>query len=105
MKTDQAVSRVLFLFSLMILIYWIYSGCAWVWNWYIDSGGYSSSWWGSVGRFLWENLSIVIAIYAIICLQSSGLAELKYNKSFMKAFGLALILTPPGMMIAYGHRQ
>jgi hypothetical protein len=38
-------------------------------------------------------------------LQASGLAELKYGKNFLKAFGLALILTPPVMMVVYGHKK
>ncbi len=102
---DKAISRIFFLFSMLILLYWIYSGCVWLWDWYFSSGGYSSDWWPAIGRFLLDNLSIVIALYAIACLQTAGLAELKFNNHFLKAFGLALILTPPIMMIAYGHRK
>ncbi len=105
MSKDKAISRVFTLFSVLILLYWLYSGGVWLWNWYFDSGGYSSEWWPAVGRFLLNNLSIVIAIYAIVCLQTAGLAELKFNNHFLKAFGLAFILTPPIMMIAYGHRK
>ncbi|NQT97121.1 MAG: hypothetical protein HQ562_05205 [Candidatus Marinimicrobia bacterium] len=103
--TDKAISRVFTLFSVLILLYWLYSGGAWLWDWYFSSGGYSSDWWPIVGRFLLDNLSIVIALYAIACLQTAGLAELKFNNHFLKAFSLALILTPPIMMIIYGHRD
>ncbi|MFH1851969.1 MAG: hypothetical protein ABIA75_06455 [Candidatus Neomarinimicrobiota bacterium] len=105
MKTDKAVSRVLMLFSALILIYWLISAGIWLWDWYAGSGGYSANWWPAVGQFLLDNLSIVVAVYAIICLQVSGLAELKFNKNFLKALGLALVLTPPVMMIVYGHRE
>ena len=58
---------------------------------------------------IWEfcktNLSILIVIYGLMSLQASGLAELKYGKNFLKAFGLALILTPPVMMVVYGHKK
>ena len=103
--TDKAISRIFFLFSMLILLYWIYSGSVWLWEWYAESEGYSSDWWPIVGRFLLDNLSIVIALYAIACLQTAGLAELKFNNHFLKAFSLALILTPPIMMIIYGHRD
>jgi hypothetical protein len=43
--------------------------------------------------------------YGIISLQVSGLAELKFGKNFIKAFYLALLITPPMMMIVYGHRK
>ncbi len=105
MNNDKSISRVLFIISALIILYWLFSGCIWVWDWYQDSGGYTAEWWGDVGRFLWNNLSIVIAVYTLICLQAAGLAELRHNKSFMRAFGLALALTPPVMMIAYGRRQ
>lgn len=102
---DQRLSRLFMVASLLILGYWAYLGLAWVWDWYQDSGGYTTQWWPDLGRFLWRNLSIVVAVYGIACLQASGLAELKYGKNFLLAFILALVLTPPGMMIAYGHRR
>ncbi len=105
MKLDQAVSRVFIVLSILILAYWLYLGVVWLWEWYVSMDGYSSAWWPIIGSFLWRNMSIVVAIYALICLQASGLAELKFNKIFLKAFGLSLILTPPGMMIVYGHRK
>ncbi len=104
-STDQIISRIFVALSLLVLAYWLYSGVVWVWNWYVESGGYSSSWWPDIGHFLWDNLSIVIALYAVICLQASGLAEMKFNNNFLKAFGLALVLTPPLMMAVYGHRN
>ncbi|MEE2876458.1 MAG: hypothetical protein VX822_01570 [Candidatus Neomarinimicrobiota bacterium] len=36
---------------------------------------------------------------------SGVIAKLKFNKNFLKAFVLALILTPPIMMGVYGHKQ
>ena len=105
MGKDKAISRVFTLFSVLIILYWLYSGCVWLWDWYFSSGGYSPEWWPAIGHFLVDNLSIVIVVYALACLQSAGLAELKFNNHFLKAFGLALVLTPPLMMLAYGHRK
>ncbi len=102
---DNIISRIFSIGILCILIYWCYKGIVWIWNWYFDSGGYTSQWWPDLGGFLWRNISIVVVIYGIACLQASGLAELKFRKNFLKAFGLALILTPPGMMIVYGHKK
>ncbi len=105
MNTDHKISRVFILFSVSILGYWAYNGIISVWEWYGSTGGYSSSWWPDLGRYLWKNISIVVVIYAIICLQASGLAELKFKKNFLKALGLSILLTPPVMMIVYGRRN
>jgi hypothetical protein len=104
-RKDVIISRLIRVTIVLILLYWGYSGIIWVWNWYTSSGGYSSSWWIETGRFLWRNASIVIALYGIACMQASGLVELLNRKSYLKAFGLSLILTPPGMMLVYGHKK
>ena len=82
----------------------IWNGLTWLWNWFSVAGGESSVWL-AIWEFCKTNLSILIVIYGLMSLQASGLAELKYGKNFLKAFGLALILTPPVMMVVYGHKK
>lgn len=82
----------------------IWKGLAWLWNWF-SATGEDDSVWLAIWEFCKSNLSIIIVIYGLISLQVSGLVELKFGKNFLKAFGLALILTPPVMMAVYGHRK
>jgi hypothetical protein len=57
----------------LILLYWAYEGAVWVLNWYLDSGGYTSDWWSGIGKFLLRNISIVVVVYGLACMQASGL--------------------------------
>jgi hypothetical protein len=102
---DVTISKIFRIAIILVLLYWAYEGISWMWYWYLDSGGYTSDWWSGVGKFLLRNISIVIVIYGVACMQASGLAELKYGKNYLKAFGLALILSPPVMMAVYGHKS
>ncbi|MFC1581559.1 hypothetical protein ACFL3L_01510 [Candidatus Neomarinimicrobiota bacterium] len=104
-RKDLIISRLFRVLIVIVLGYWCYSGVTWLWSWYISGSGYSSAWWGAIGEFLWQNISIVIALYGIACMQASGLVELVNRKSYLKAFGLSLILTPPGMVLVYGHKK
>ncbi|MFQ6609062.1 MAG: hypothetical protein ACE5EE_11115 [Fidelibacterota bacterium] len=111
MNFDRAKSDRDYLFSLFLGLgvvifagFLLYEGLTWLWHWFVNVNDE-----GSIGLAIWNlcksNLSILIVIYGIISLQVSGLAELKFDKNFLKAFGLALILTPPVMMAVYGHRK
>ncbi|MEE9190555.1 MAG: hypothetical protein V3U16_07275 [Candidatus Neomarinimicrobiota bacterium] len=102
---DMTISRILRIVIGLILLYWTFEGVAWVWSWYLDSGGYTSEWWSGIGKFLLRNISIIVVIYGVACMQVSGLAELKFGKNYLKAFGLALILSPPIMMAVYGKKS
>lgn len=102
---DNIISRFLFLIIAGIILYWLGSGVVWVWNWYFTSGGYTHEWWPRLGSYLLRNISIVLVIYGLACMQASGLAELKFRKNFIVALMLALVLTPPVMMLIYGKRQ
>ncbi len=102
---DMTISRILRIVIGLILLYWAYEGLVWAWHWYLGSGGYRSDWWSGIGKFLLRNISIVVVIYGVACMQVSGLAELKFGKNYLKAFGLALILTPPIMMVVYGKKS
>ena len=104
-RKDIIFSRLIRIMIIIVLLYWCYNGVVWIWSWYVSGSGYSSSWWGAIGKFLWQNISIVIALYGIACMQTSGFVELINRKSYLKAFGLSLILTPPGMILAYGRKK
>ncbi len=103
-KLDRALSRIMAVFVALLLGSLVWKGCLWAWDWYgtLESGGDA---WASVWEVLKQNLSVVVLVYGMMCLQASGVAELKFNRSFLKAFALALILTPPVMMGVYGHKK
>lgn len=100
---DILISRILAVTIVLILAIWIWNGVTFLWDWYLAISR-TGSVWSSVWEFCKENLSFFIVIYGIICLQVSGIAELKFEKNFLKAFVLALFLTPPVMMGVYGRR-
>ncbi|MBO8131595.1 MAG: hypothetical protein H0Z29_08795 [Candidatus Marinimicrobia bacterium] len=103
-KIDFVFQRIFIIGSVGIIGYWLYRFFDWFIGWFKEQLPYNSGWWASIGNFLLDNLSIVIAIYFIICLQASGVAEFKFRKRFLKAFFMSLFLTPPVMMIVYGRR-
>ena len=106
-KIDVILSKILLLIIISIVLYWIWNGLNWLWDWYIaTSQNGNSGLWEEIWIFIKENISIIAMAYGIISLQVSGLAELKFGNNFIKAFCLALLITPPMMMIVYGgHRK
>jgi len=103
---DKIIPRIILLFCAAILIYWIWNGVEWLWEWYLAVDASSeTTFWQEVWTFILDNLSVVILIYGFLALQSAGLAELKFGNNFLIAFALAICLTPPIMMGAYGHRK
>ncbi|MGK5092590.1 hypothetical protein WDW89_11335 [Deltaproteobacteria bacterium TL4] len=103
---DVLLSRILLAISLMIITYWIGNGLIWLWNWYVSvSESADTGVWEEVGLFIKTNLSVLTLVYGIISLQVSGVAELKFEKNFLVAFALAILLTPPVMMAVYGHKR
>ena len=101
---DVIFSRIIFIIVVIIVSTWIWDGIGWLWNWFTSA---SES--GSIGSGIWnfckQNISILVVVYGIICLQVSGISELKFEKNFLMAFILAIFLTPPIMMAVYGHRR
>jgi uncharacterized protein len=57
--------------------------------------------WAGIWEAICANGSIIAALHVIICLNSSGLAEFKYGRSFTRAFILSLLITPPVMLKAW----
>jgi len=101
---DYLFASILGTAAVIIVIIMIWNELTWLWSWFLTAGD-NGSVWLAIWDFCKANLSILIVIYGLISLQASGLAELKFGKNFLKAFGLALILTPPIMMAVYGHRK
>jgi hypothetical protein len=101
---DKKVSRIVFLASGLIILYWVIKGLIWLYHWFIGLPAYSSGWWTSLGQFCLDNLSIIIVAYLIICLQVAGIAEFRFKQNFLKAFLLGIIITPPLMMVVWGRR-
>jgi len=104
-KRDKIFSNIFFIPTILIVIYWIITGLIKLYNWISGLSSYNSGWWLSIGNFCLSNLSIIIVIYIIICLQAAGIAEFKFRKNFLKAFFLGLIMTPPVMIAAWGRKR
>jgi len=102
--SDKHLSKALFLISGGIVVYWLIKGLVKLYHWFVDLPAYSNGWWLVIGRFCINNLSIIIVVYLVICLQVAGIAEFKYKKNFLKAFLLAIVMTPPLMMVIWGRK-
>ncbi len=103
---DKILPRIILLICLAIVIYWIWNGVNWLWDWYVSVEASSETTvWQEIWNFILKNLSVVIMVYGFISLQVAGLAELKFGKNFLIAFALGICLTPPVMMGAYGRRK
>ena len=108
MKKDpeKIIPRIIMLVCLAIVIYWIWNGLSWLWDWYMSVEASSETTvWQEIWIFIKDNLSVIIMAYGFISLQAAGLAELKFGKTFLVAFALAICLTPPVMMGAHGRRK
>ena len=104
-KSDKRLAGIAAVPALAILLYWVYLGIGKLVEWIGSLGAYQPEWWTIVGKFCLHNLSILLVIYTIICLQVAGIAELRFRKNFLKAFLLAIVMTPPLMMAAWGCRE
>ena len=104
-RVDRLVSRLLAGIAALIVGTWVWNGAVWTWDWYSSVSAGEDAVWSAVWDFCRGNFSILVVIYGLLCLQVSGIAELKFEKNFLKAFVLALVLTPPLMMATYGRRK
>jgi len=103
---DIIFSRILMVICAIIIVYWIWSGLIWLWEWYVSvSTSENTTVWAEIWLFMSEYISVIALVYGIMSLQVAGLAELKFQKNFLKAFGLSIVLTPPIMMAVYGHKR
>jgi hypothetical protein len=103
-RLDKKISKFLFGISGVIILYWLIKGLIWLYHWFVGLPPYSAGWWASLGQFCGHNLSIIIVVYLIICLQVAGIAEFRLKRNFLKAFLLGIIITPPLMMVFWGRR-
>ena len=101
---DNVLSRIFLVISILIVLTWVWTGALWLWDWHATTSA-AGSVWPVVWDFCKQNLSVIVVIYGLICLQVSGVAELKFEKSFLTAYVLSFFLTPPVMMVAYGRRK
>ncbi|MDD5765702.1 MAG: hypothetical protein PHW79_05600 [Candidatus Marinimicrobia bacterium] len=98
-RRDKIISRIILAISGGILIYWCYRLIVWLIRWMNDFQFQSAGGWNSFGVFCLDNLSIILVIYVVICLQIAGVVEFRFRKSFIKAFFLGIFMTPPIMLI------
>ena len=103
-QLDKRISKILFAVSGAIVLYWLVKGIIWLCEWFAGLPAYSAGWWEPLGQFCLNNLSIIVVIYLVICLQVAGVAEFRFRKNFLKAFLLGIVITPPGMLIAWGRK-
>lgn len=101
---DVTVARILILAAIVIVGIWIFNGIVWLWDWF-SAASEGGNVWSNVWAFCVRNSSFLVVVYGVVCLQVSGVAELRYEKSFLRAFLLALLLTPPVMMAVYGYKR
>lgn len=60
--------------------------------------------WAGLWAIMVSNPSIVAALYVLACLNGAGIAEFTFRRSFVAGFLLALVTTPPVMLVAWARR-
>tara|TARA_B100000315_G_scaffold195807_2_gene186781 strand:- start:8388 stop:8729 length:342 start_codon:yes stop_codon:yes gene_type:complete len=102
-KLDSILSRIILIFIVLTVGFWLWS---FIQSLVESSAGQRNTFdvsWVEIIGFCKKYITILLVAYGFICVQISGIAELKYEKNFLKAFMLSIILTPPVMMAVYGH--
>lgn len=102
---DKKIARLFLMVSSGILIYWIYQLIVWSVKWFSNFNFQTAGTWSSFGGFCLNNLSIILVIYVIICLQIAGVVELRYRRNFTEAFYLGIFTTPIIMLIFMKRRN
>ncbi|MFH1213167.1 MAG: hypothetical protein V1681_03710 [Candidatus Neomarinimicrobiota bacterium] len=103
-RKDRTISRILLAISGGILTYWIFRIAMWSVRWLSNFSISTAGSWHDPGNFCLDNLSIILVVYVIICLQVAGVVEFRFRKSFIKAFFLGIFVTPP-IMLVYMKRK
>jgi len=98
-RQDKIIARGFLAIAGGILIYWLYELIAWLVRWLNSAGGAAAGIGINFGEFCLNNLSIILVVYVIICLQIAGIVEFRQRKSFTGAFFLGIILTPIFMLV------
>jgi|GEM_PF-798808 len=96
---DKNIARLILAISGGIVIYWLFRLSVWLIHWLINSSLQTAGMWTNFGGFCLNNLSIILVVYVIICLQIAGVMEFRYRRNFTQAFFLGIILTPVFMPI------
>jgi uncharacterized membrane protein YdfJ with MMPL/SSD domain len=61
--------------------------------------------WAGLWAIMVSNPSIVAALYVLACLNGAGIAEFSFRRSFVAGFLMALVTTPPVMLVAWARRK
>jgi len=93
-RKDKIISRSFVTITGGILIYWLYALMVWLVRWLNSVSGTAAGMGMNCGEFCLDNLSIILVVYVIICLQIAGVVEFRQRKSFTEAFFLGILLTP-----------
>ena len=84
--------------------YLVYLLCGIISDWYTATAA-ATGFWTALWELIKDNPSIAAALYVLGCLNSAGVAEFKFGKNFVRAFLLALPLTPFIMIGAWARRR
>lgn len=98
-RKDKIIARGFLAISCGILVYWFYELIIWLIHWLGNTSGHAAGMGMNFGGFCLNNLSIILVVYVIICLQIAGIVEFRQRKSFTGAFFLGIILTPIFMLL------
>ena len=100
---DSILSRIITIFIVMIVSFWLWDVIQSLVEASVGQSNFFNVSWAEIIGFCKKYVTILLVAYGFICVQISGIAELKYEKKFFKAFMLSIILTPPVMMAVYGY--
>jgi len=103
-RASRVVTRILQIAIAGGIAVLLYLGVAALVRW-SDGLAPGLTFWSELWRIIVDNPSIVAAIYCLICVNSAGVAEFKYRRSFTHAFLRAIFMTPPVMIAAWARKQ
>lgn len=104
-RLDRRLSRLLLLCAAVVAAFILWDVGLALWAWVATWPAFGAAWWSSFLAWLADYAGVVAAVYTMTCINAAGLAELKHGRRFLVALGLALVLTPPVMMAAYGSSE
>jgi len=102
---DRRLSRVVLVGLVAVVGYYVWLGAGWLVDWIATWPPYGPVWWSNLAAWAGDWAGVVVVVYTVLCVNAAGVAELKLRKPFLKALGLALLLTPPVMIGAWARRR
>ena len=104
-RTDRRIAGALSIPSIGIILYLLAKGLAGLWHGLSQVTAYNPDWWPQIGHFCVANLSVLIVIYLLICVQIAGIIELRWKRNFIKVFLMCVFLTPVGTLLFHGVKK